>query len=134
MRNVVKMPKANDSEAEHASPAKMAGGSDGGPPTDLLERVMRIEVAIPTLATKSDLMELRMELRTELHQEIGKLRSEMHQEIGILRAEMYKGFAEIHQAIQMQTWRILGLFFGIMIPACGGMIAATYYIANHAVK
>ncbi|MCX8506861.1 MAG: hypothetical protein ORN98_09675, partial [Alphaproteobacteria bacterium] len=69
MRNVLKMPKANDRGAEHVSPAKMAGGSDGGPPTDILERVMRIEAAIPTLATKSDLMELRMELRTEMHKE-----------------------------------------------------------------
>ena len=43
-----------------------------GPPSmELLERVIKIEAALPTLATKEDLAREIGGLRTELHREIG---------------------------------------------------------------
>lgn len=93
---------------------------------DLLERVIRIEAAVPNLATKGDVADFR----SEMYKEIANL----HKEIADLRSEMYQGFAMINQNIEKQTWRLLMFFFGTMTPICGGMIAATYYIATHTVK
>lgn len=63
---------------------------------ELIERVVKIESVIPTLATKEDLV-----------REIGGLRTELHKEIGA------------------QTWRIIGatLTFGAMLTAAVFFIA-----------
>ncbi|MBC5767301.1 hypothetical protein [Ramlibacter albus] len=83
---------------------------------DMDRRMMTLEVKwdaiLPTLATKSDLAELRTEIRevrTEVHKEIGEVRTEMQREFGAVRAEIQKGINET------QRWMIatvIGLFIG----------------------
>lgn len=48
------------------------------------ERIAKLEAALPSLATKVDLGDLR----TEMHKEFGAVRAEMQKGFGDLRAEM----------------------------------------------
>lgn len=84
-------------------------GGGGEPPMELLERIIKIESTLPTLAT-----------REHVTQEVAVLRTEMHKEIGSLRAEL-------HKSINDQTWKIIGAMLTIG-AALSGII---YFIARN---
>ena len=118
-------------------PAANNGGNNGmppgGPPVDLLERVIKIEAAIPNLATKTEVAELR----SEMHQEFAKMRQEMqlefakvYLELAKMRQDMHQEFAKMHQYMVTLTWRFIGFSTSIAMA----LVAATYFISQHAAK
>ncbi|MBC5767296.1 DUF1640 domain-containing protein [Ramlibacter albus] len=85
------------------------------------------DAILPTLATKSDVAELRTELRTEMQKGFGEVRAEVHKEIGGMRTEIQEVRTEIHREVgqvraeiqkginETQRWMIatvIGLFIG----------------------
>jgi len=114
----------------------------------LHERVTKIEAVLPTLATKEDLAREVGGLRSEMHLEFGKVRQEMHLEFGKVRQEMGAEFSkmrkevgaefacvrkemselrvDVHRAIEVQTWRVIGT----LITVCTALVAATYFITK----
>ena len=107
-------------------PAANNGGNNGlppgGPPVDLLERVIKIEAAIPNLATKTEVAELR----SEMHQEFAKV----YLELAKMRQDMHQEFAKMHQYMVTLTWRFIGFSTSIAMA----LVAATYFISQHAAK
>ncbi|PJC18809.1 MAG: hypothetical protein CO065_08290 [Comamonadaceae bacterium CG_4_9_14_0_8_um_filter_57_21] len=102
-------------EHSHDNPIhKPPGGGNGG---DTLEvRVSKLESVMPTLATRADIADLRMEVvRVDL-----SLRSELIRVEGSIRADMHKEFTS-------QTWRIIGA----MMTFGTTLVAATYFIAHN---
>ncbi|MBI1626024.1 hypothetical protein [Comamonas suwonensis] len=83
---------------------------------ELLERIIKIESTLPTLATREQVLATR----EHVTQEVGALRTELHKEIGGLRAEL-------HKSIHDQTWKIIGTFitFGTLLS---GIV---FYIARN---
>ncbi len=96
--------------------------------TSILEsldvRMARLEGALPFLATKEDISELRGEmrsetgaLRSELQSEIGALGSKIDGEIGKMRGEMGEMRGEIKSLRWTMTWTIslLGVGLGVLM-------------------
>ena len=99
--------------------------------TSILEsldvRMARLEGALPYLATKEDISDLRGELRSEIGAlgsrvdgEIGKLRKEMGEmrgEIGELRGEIGQNRVEIKSLRWTMTWAIslMGVGLGVLM-------------------
>lgn len=68
---------------------------------------------------RAEMAELRAEMRTELHREIGGLRGEMHDGFGALRGEMQ---SEIRRSVMwMVTVSVTG--WGLIIAATAGIVA-----------
>ena len=87
---------------------------------ELLERVIKIESALPALSSREHVTQEVGALHTELHKEVGALRTELHKEIGSLRSEL-------HKSLNDQTWKIIGtmITFGTLLSAI------VYYIARN---
>lgn len=83
----------------------------GGPPHngDMGQRVAKLEAIIPTLATREDLMRETSLLKADLARIEGTLR------------------AEIHKAINEQTWKLITWMSSIALA----LVSATYFIATH---
>lgn len=103
------------------------GGHDGG----MEARVARLEAVLPTLAAKSDVAELRADmrigfadLRADTHKGFADLRADMNKGLTDLRADTHKGLtdlrADTHKGvIETQRWMVatvLGMMIGF-----GGM-------------
>ncbi|MDI9349542.1 MAG: hypothetical protein QM537_06035 [Candidatus Symbiobacter sp.] len=73
---------------------------------ELLERVIKIEATLPSLASKSDVDMLRNDM------------SHM-----ATKVELQALRADFHRDLNMQTWRLIGV--------CGALVATTYFIATH---
>lgn len=86
---------------------------------ELLERIVKIESTLPTLATREQMLVTR----EHVTQEVGALRAEMHKEIGGLRAELHKTAAE-------QTWKFITWTTGAFVTIGSALVAAAFFIAK----
>lgn len=95
------------------------GGYDGAMEKRLTALEARLEAILPTLATKADLTDLKIEVagvRTEVTKSIGDVRTELVKSTGELKAEITRSTGET------QKWMIatvIGLFVGF-----GGLFMA----------
>ncbi|MDI9349543.1 MAG: hypothetical protein QM537_06040 [Candidatus Symbiobacter sp.] len=132
-----------DSQQKSPKTATAAAGGDGGPPMELLERVIKIEATLPSLASKSDVDMLRSDMavmRSDMSHmatkvDVDVIRSEMavmRSDMGHMRnemshmatkAELQALRADFHRDMNLQTWRLIGV--------CGALVATTYFIATH---
>ena len=121
-----------------------AAGGSGGPPMELLERVIKIEATLPSLANKSDVDIMRndmshlatkaelQELRVAVNNcatkaELQELRVAVNNcatkaDLEKLRAEMHAMRGDFHREMNLQTWRLFG--------ASTALVAATYFVAT----
>ncbi|MDI9349545.1 MAG: hypothetical protein QM537_06050 [Candidatus Symbiobacter sp.] len=134
-----------DSQQKSPKTATAAAGGDGGPPMELLERVIKIEATLPSLASKSDIDLIRSDMgvmRNDMSHMATKVEVESLRvavgncatkaEVESLRvavgncatkAELQALRADFHRDMNLQTWRLIGV--------CTALVAATYFIAAH---
>ena len=112
------------------SPFDMRGG--GGPPYDggMEERVSRIEDVLPTLATKSDVADLRAatksdmsEMRTELKSDITELRTELKSDMAELKNELKSDMSELRTEVAQQKWWIIGSSLTTILTVIATVVA-----------
>ncbi|MDI9349544.1 MAG: hypothetical protein QM537_06045 [Candidatus Symbiobacter sp.] len=109
-----------DSQQKSPKTATAAAGGDGGPPMELLERVIKIEATLPSLASKSDVDLIRSDMAV-MRSEMGHMATKV--ELEKLRADLAEMITGVHRELNMQTWRLIGV--------CGALVATTYFIATH---
>jgi hypothetical protein len=78
----------------------------------------RFDTILPTLATKTDLIELRAEFKADMSELRTGLRAEMRDSIGALRTEVHAFKADIHK---WMTATLLTIFIGF-----SGMIVTMF--------
>ena len=115
----------------------LAGG--GEPPYDgnMEHRITALEARwdaiLPTLATKSDLAELRAEMRDGVHQNAmttSDLFSKMQQGIAELRSEMRQGFADVDTRMQKMSADNKSWMLATVLSIIGTMLAAILGISQ----
>lgn len=92
--------------------------------------IVRIDATMPFLAKASDLADLRGELRTELHTELGRLRTELHSELGGMRGELHSELGKIRvelagKASLAGVWTVGITLLGLTVA---GMAAGAIYL------
>ena len=110
---------------------------------ELLERVIKIEASLPSLANKSDVDVMRNDMvvmRNDMSYlatkaELQEVRAEIQElrvavsncatkaDLEKLRAEMHAMRGDFHREMNLQTWRLFG--------ASTALVAATYFVATH---
>ena len=119
------MAVVHDFEPKKPSPKAAAGGS-GGPPMELLERVIKIESALPNLANKSDVETMRNDMsHLAGKSEVEALRIAVNN--CATKADLQELRADFHRELNLQTWRMVG--FSVTINMA--LVAATYFIATN---
>lgn len=73
---------------------------------DTLTRGLQ-EALTATVATKTDLAEVRTELKTDL----AEVKAELKTDIATLRADMSKGFQDVHRQLWLMGMGIIGTMF-----------------------
>ena len=79
-----------------------SGNGGGEPPMELLERVIKIESKLPSLATNEALIRETGLLRSDLNREIGQLRADLNKEVGLLRSDLNKEVGALRADFQKE--------------------------------
>ncbi|ALK07725.2 hypothetical protein Q7M48_05490 (plasmid) [Candidatus Liberibacter asiaticus] len=89
-------------------------------------RFTKLETALPYLATKADLADVRTELkqdianvRTELKQDIANVRTELKADIADVRTELACTKSELKDAINSQTKWFMGIIVSVLVSTIG---------------
>jgi hypothetical protein len=93
------------------------------------------EATSPELATKTDLLAVKSELkaeiattRSDLQAEIAATRSDLHAEIAAVRSEMRTEFAAVRSEIELGKRDLKNWFGSVMVVAVGVILAAIRYL------
>lgn len=78
-----------------------------------------------TLATKSDILELKQEItsvRTELKQEITSVRTELKEEITSVRTELKEEISEVRSDVKLMKWML-----GFLMTGMAALIIKSFF-------
>ncbi len=78
-------------------------------------RFTKLETALPYLATKADLANVR----TELKQDIANVRTELKADIADVRTELANTKSELKDAINSQTKWFMGIIVSVLVSTIG---------------
>ncbi|AGH17502.1 hypothetical protein RH08_05495 [Candidatus Liberibacter asiaticus] len=78
-------------------------------------RFTKLETALPYLATKADLADVR----TELKQDIANVRTELKADIADVRTELACTKSELKDAINSQTKWFMGIIVSVLVSTIG---------------
>lgn len=106
-------------------PPAVDGGNGGGEDGDMDDRLSKIEAVLPTLATKSDLTELRLVTKADF----AELRLASKADFADLRADVAAGRADIYKLMadnQRWTHTALVALFSTFVIGLGGLLFTIY--------
>jgi hypothetical protein len=83
-------------------------------------RLTKLEALIPTLATREDLLNTKIEMREDLLKTRGQL------EVSIQKLE-----TAMHSEMTKQTWTRIKWMTGLLVTLLPSLVAATFYIARY---
>jgi hypothetical protein len=94
-------------------------------------RLTKLEALIPTLATREDLLNTKIEMREDLLKTKNELREDLLKTRGRLEVSIQKLETAMHSEMSKQTWMFIKWMTGLLVTLLPFLIAATFYIARY---